>query len=275
MIILDEFELADEVADNALIAVLNTGKGAREVLGLFQKSDICADLIIDDEDIMSGDASRIEAAIGRWDMVIILSDLSDQHERELACKIAGISKKSDVLTLVFNLVPFEFKDSGKVAGAKLLKSSILKTDLYLAVTEDEAFETLVTKAKNIKDAIDAVTKLVIVPGMICVDFSDLRAVICNGKQAVFGSWVSTDISYAVDKVMAGSDFININKSNITGVFVTLTGGLSLTLEDFILLGELIELNISKDCTIAMGTVVEPSFNDLRQVSVVFNGPALY
>lgn len=129
------------------IAVLNTGLGAQEVLTLSRGSEIYADLLIDNEDIMSGDASRIEAAIGHLDVVIILSNLSDHDERELACKVAAISKKAGVLTLVYNLVPCEYKDSGKKMGADLVKSSILKTDLYLAVVEDEEFESLVTKAK--------------------------------------------------------------------------------------------------------------------------------
>ena len=105
---MDMFELADDIQEHAFIAALNTGAGARKVLGLFQESDVCADLMVDDKDIMSGDAGRIEAAIGHLDMVIILSNLSDHDERALACKVAAISKRSGVLTLVYNLVPFEF-----------------------------------------------------------------------------------------------------------------------------------------------------------------------
>ncbi|MBQ0729358.1 MAG: hypothetical protein KBT75_01585 [Oleispira antarctica] len=269
------FELADDLQESAFISVLNTGAGAREVLNLFQNSEMHADLMVDNDEILSGDASRIEAAIGHLDMLIILSNLSNYDERELACKVAAISKKADVLTLVYNLVPFEFKDSGKKAGADLLKSSILKTDLYLAVTEHEQSEPLSVKAKNIKDVIDAVTNVVMIPGIICIDFSDLRAVICTGKLAVFGVGMSSDVLNALDEVLSCNDFNNINTSDVSGMFITLTAGLSLTLDDFTLLGELIDLKVPGDCIVVIGTVLEPSFDEIKQVSVVFTGPELY
>lgn len=272
---MDMFELADDIQEHAFIAALNTGAGARKVLGLFQESDVCADLMVDDKDIMSGDAGRIEAAIGHLDMVIILSNLSDHDERALACKVAAISKRSGVLTLVYNLVPFEFKYSGKQKGTDLLKFSILKTDLYLAITENEHSEAFEVKTKKIKDVIDAVTKMIMTPGMICIDFSDFRAVICSGKLAVFGIGEASDISTAVDKVFTSNDIANINRADISGAFITLTAGLSLTLEDYTLLGDLIEPKVSEDCIIVIGTVLEPSFDEIKQVSVVFTGPELY
>ena len=63
--------------------------------------------------------------------------------------------------------------------------------------------------------------------------------------------------------------------DISGAFITLTAGLSLTLEDYTLLGDLIEPKVSEDCIIVIGTVLEPSFDEIKQVSVVFTGPELY
>lgn len=257
------------------ITVLNTGRGAREVLTLLRHSEIYADLMVDNEDIMSGDAGKIEAAIGHLDMVIILSNLSEHVERELACKIAAISKKAGVLTLVYNLVPCEYKDSGKKMGADLVKSSILKTDLYLAVVEDEEFESLVTKAKNIRNAIEATAKVLTLPGIICIDSSDLRAAICTGKLATFGMGMSSDIVIAVDEAFSGNDVDNLNTSDISAVFITLTGGGGLSVNDCALIGNLIELRVPEHCMVMMGAVVEPSFNELKQVSVIFIGPELY
>lgn len=256
------------------ITVLNTGLGAQEVLTLFRGSEIYADLLIDNEDIMSGDAGKIEAAIGHLDIVIILSNLSDHDERELACKIAVISKKADVLTLVYNLVPFEYKDSGKKIGADLVKSSILKADLYLAVVEYEAFESLVTKAKNIRNAIEAIAKVLTRPRIICIDASDLKGAICTGKLAAFGIGMSSDIAIAVDEAFSGNDVDSINTSDISAVFITLTGG-SLSVKDCALLGELIDFRIPENCVFIEGAVIEPSLNEMKQISVIFIGPELY
>ena len=269
--------LEDELLEdeNISIAVLNTGLGAQEVLTLFRDSEMYADLMIDNEDIMSGDAGKIEAAIGHLDMVIILSNLSEHVERELACKIAAISKKAGVLTLVYNLVPFEFKDGGKRMGADLVKSSILKTDLYLAVVEDEEFESLATKAKNIRNAIEAIAKVLTLPGIICIDASDLRAAICTGKLATFGMGMSSDIVIAVEEAFSGNDVDNLNTSDISAVFITLTGGGNLSVNDCALLGQSIEFRTSEHCMVMMGAVVEPSLNELKQVSVIFISPELY
>jgi cell division protein FtsZ len=79
----------------------------------------------------------------------------------------------------------------------------------------------------------------------------------------------------VDKVFTNNDIANINRADISGAFITLTAGLSLTLEDYTLLGDLIELKVSEDCIIVIGTVLEPSFDEIKQVSVVFTGPELY
>lgn len=270
---MDDFEELEEF--QMFISVLNTGEGAREILKSFHESDVCGDLMIDSEEILSGDVSKIKSAIGHMHMAIILSNLSDSEERELACKVAAVGKSSGVLTLVYNLVPFKFKDSGKKMGAGLVNSAILKTDLYLAMTENEQSEPLEAKAKNIKDAIDAATKMVVEQGMICVDISDFRSVICTGKLAVFGRGVSSDIPNALESALSCDDINNINTSDISGMHITLTAGMSLTLEDFTLLGDLIELKASDDCLIVMGTILDTSFNEEKQVSVIFNGPELY
>lgn len=268
-----ESELLEDARD-IYIAVLNTGRAAREVLKLFRGAEISADLMIDNEDIMSGDARRVEAAISHLDIVIILSNLSDHAERELACKVAAISKKANFLTLVYNLVPFEFKDSGKKMGADLLKTSALKTDLYLAVIEGEESESLVTKAENIRNVIEAIAKVLTRPMMIGIDASYLKDAICTGKLAAFGIGMSSDIAIAVDEAFSGNDVDSINTSDISAVFITLARG-NLSLEDFGLLGELIDFRIPENCVFVAGVVIEPSLNEMYQVSVIFIGPELY
>lgn len=271
-----ESELLED-EQRVAIAVLNTGRSGREVLTLFRGSEGHADRMIDNENIMSGEGDKIEAAIAHLDMVIILSNLSDHDEQALACKVAAIGKKANVLTLVFNLVAFELKDSAEQLGADLVKTFALETDLYLSVVENEAFEFLTTKAKRIKNAIESVTKILMLPGMICIDLSDLRAAVSTGKLATWGVGGSSDsdIAAAVDAAFSGNDEAGINSANISAVFVTLIGGPNLSLMDFALLGKLLEDRIPETCLIMLGALTDPNFNERCQVSVICIGSELY
>ena len=110
--------------------------------------------------------------------------------------------------------------------------------------------------------------------MIGIDASYLKDALCTGKLAAFGIGMSSDIAIAWDEAFSGNDVDSINTSDISVVFITLARG-NLSLEDFGLLLKLIKFRIPENCESVAGAVIEPSLNEMYQVSVIFIGPELY
>lgn len=275
----DMFANATDLQEHAFIAVLNTGIAAQEALKKLQEPVVIhANLLIDHECLMSGNPSRIEAIVSHLDMLIIVSNLSDPDEMELACKIVNISKANGASTLVYNLVSFNHAENYAVQSQRLETIAKLNTDMYLQLTEETEFESIEVKANRIKDAIDAMTTAYMVPSMIGLDFADVKLVIDTGRIAVLGIGTSSEAEKAptaTERALSNKDLTNIDNSKIDGIFVTFSAGITATVDDFESALSVLNNIVPEHSTVVVGCQSNPKFNGLFRVSIILVGDELY
>jgi cell division GTPase FtsZ len=275
----DMFENAADLQEHAFVAVLNTGIAAQEALKKLQKPVVIhANLLINHECLMSGNSSRIEAIVSHLDMLIIVSNLSDPDEMELACKIVNISKANGASTLVYNLVPFNHAENYAVQSQRLETIAKLNTDMYLQLTEETEFESIEVKANRIKDAIDAMTTAYMVPSIIGLDFADVKLVIDTGRIAVLGIGTSSEAEKAptaTERALSNRDLTNIDNSKIDGIFVTFSAGMTATLDDFESALSVLNNIVPEHSTVVVGCQFTPKLNGLFKVSIILVGDELY
>jgi len=116
--------------------------------------------------------------------------------------------------------------------------------------------------------------LIIRPGMINVDFADVRTVMSEMGMAMMGSASASGDNRAreaAESAIRSPLLEGVNLQGARGILVNISAGLDLSLGDFNEVGETIEEFASSDATVVVGTVIDPELTDELRVTVVATG----
>jgi cell division protein FtsZ len=152
-----------------------------------------------------------------------------------------------------------------VPNDKLLK--VLGSDFVLAKAFDYANEVL-------HGAVQGISELVTRPGMINVDFEDLRTVMSERGVAMMGVGHATGEDRAIkaaEKAIANPLLEDISVSGARGLLVNITSGLDFTLGEFNEVGDVIDEVASADAKVIIGTSIDEAMSDEIRVTVVATG----
>ncbi|MGB1906721.1 MAG: cell division protein FtsZ, partial [Spongiibacter sp.] len=123
-------------------------------------------------------------------------------------------------------------------------------------------------------AVQGIADLIIRPGMINVDFADVRTVMSEMGMAMMGSGVARGENRAAEAAEAAirSPLLeDVNLQGARGILVNITAGLDLSLGEFSDVGDTIKEFASEDATVVVGTVIDPEMSDELRVTVVATG----
>ena len=123
-------------------------------------------------------------------------------------------------------------------------------------------------------AVQGIADLIIRPGMINVDFADVRTVMSEMGMAMMGSGKSVGENRAREAAEAAirSPLLeDVNLQGAKGILVNITAGMDLSLGEFTEVGDTIEEFASGDATVVVGTVIDPELSDELRVTVVATG----
>jgi len=132
------------------------------------------------------------------------------------------------------------------------------------------------KAANdvLQGAVQGIAELITRPGLINVDFADVRTVMAEMGMAMMGSGQASGDDRAIMAAQAaiGSPLLeDINLSGACGILVNITAGPNLTMKEFEEVGSTVADLASEDATVVMGTVIDPELGDDLRVTVVATG----
>ncbi len=132
------------------------------------------------------------------------------------------------------------------------------------------------KAANdiLQGAVQGIAELITRPGLINVDFADVRTVMSEMGMAMMGTGQSSGDDRAIMAAQAaiGSPLLeDVNLSGACGILVNITAGTNLTMKEFEEVGGTISDLASEDATVVMGTVIDPDMGDDLRVTVVATG----
>ncbi len=226
---------------------------------------------------------QVKEAIKDADMLFIAAGMGGGTGTGAAPIVAQVAREMGILTVGIVSKPFSFERRGKIADAgiaalaeqvdslitvpndKLLK--VLGKDFVLAKAFDYANEVL-------HGAVQGITELVTCPGLINVDFEDLRTVMSERGVAMMGVGHATGedrASKATEKAIANPLLEDIAVSGARGLLVNVTSGLDFTLGDFNEVGDVIDKVASADAKVIIGTSIDETMEDEIRVTIVATG----
>ncbi|GKT11662.1 MAG: cell division protein FtsZ [Thiomicrorhabdus sp.] len=229
------------------------------------------------------DIDLVKEQLKDADMVFITAGMGGGTGTGSAPVVAQAAREMGILTVGVVSKPFSFERRDKVADQgikdlqehvdslivvpndKLLK--VLGRDFVLAKAFDYANEVL-------HGGVQGISELVTRPGMINVDFEDLRTVMGERGMAMMGVGHATGEERAIkatQKAIANPLLEDISVSGAKGLLVNITSGLDFTLGEFSEVGDAIHEVAAEDARVIIGTSVDETMTDEIRVTVVATG----
>jgi len=232
------------------------------------------------------DREKIKSVLTGADMVFIAAGMGGGTGTGAAPVVAQIAKELGILTVAVTTKPFSFEgkvrmqiaDTGIAHLSQYVDSLItipnnkLLTVLGKNVTLVNAF-----KAANdvLRGAVQGIAELITRPGLINVDFADVRTVMSEMGIAMMGTGIGSGENrarLAAESAIASPLLEDVDLSGARGVLVNITAGLDLSIGEFEEVGEVVK-NITSEggATVVVGTVIDPELRDEVRVTVIVTG----
>ena len=231
------------------------------------------------------DRDEIAEILSGADMVFITAGMGGGTGTGAAPIFAEVAKELGILTVavVTKPFPFEGKKRMKIAdeGIRELSEHV---DSLITIPNEKLLEVLGKSAslldafKSANDvllgAVKGIADLIMRPGMINVDFADVRTVMSEMGMAMMGTGYASGEGRAREAAEAAirSPLLeDVNLHGARGILVNITAGENLSLGEFTEVGDTIEEFASDDATVVVGTVIDPDMGDEIRVTVVATG----
>lgn len=231
------------------------------------------------------DRERIAEALKGADMVFITAGMGGGTGTGAAPVVAQIAKDLGILTVAVVTKPFPFEGRKRIEvadqGIKELAGfvdsiiTIPNEKLLAVVGKNVSLLDAFTKANEVlQGAVQGIAELITRPGLINVDFADVRTVMSEMGMAMMGSAVARGEHRAKEAAHAAVSSPLLEEVNIAGargILVNVTAGMSLSIGEFEEVGNAIKDFASDDATVVIGTVIDPDLTDEMRVTVVATG----
>ncbi|MBC8210973.1 MAG: cell division protein FtsZ [Gammaproteobacteria bacterium] len=216
------------------------------------------------------DRERIQEAISGTDMLFITAGMGGGTGTGAAPVIAQIAKEMGVLTVAVVTKPFGFERGKRMAQANQgIEELAAIVDSLITIPNDKLMPVLgretsllevFLKANDVlRGAVQGIAELITCPGLINVDFADVRTVMSEMGMAMMGSGIATGEGRAKEAAIAAISsplLEDIDISGAQGILVNITAGLDLAIGELDDVGSTITEMASDNATIVIGTVID-------------------
>jgi cell division protein FtsZ len=231
------------------------------------------------------DRERIEEMLEGADMVFITAGMGGGTGTGAAPVVAQLAKEKGILTVAVVTKPFPFEGRRRMQVAlKGIEDLSQHVDSLITVPNEKLLSVLgreVTllnafKAANdvLQGAVQGIADLITAPGLINVDFADVRTVMSEMGMAMMGSGTARgdDRAQAAAEAAINNPLLeDVNLNGACGILVNVTAGPNLTMREFDEIGRVIHDFASEDATVVIGTSLDPDMQDDVRVTVVATG----
>lgn len=231
------------------------------------------------------DRDRIGEMLKGADMVFITAGMGGGTGTGAAPIVAEVAKEMGILTVAVVTKPFPFEGRKRMTiaadGIKELRESV---DSLIIIPNEKLMQVLgrncsllnAFESANdvLRGAVQGISDLITRPGMINVDFADVRTVMSEMGMAMMGTGGAQGenrAAEAAEKAIKSPLLDNVDLRGASGILVNITAGMDLSLGEFTEVGNQIEEYASENATIVIGTVIEPEMSDELKVTVVATG----
>jgi cell division protein FtsZ len=231
------------------------------------------------------DRDRIAEVIDGTDMLFITAGMGGGTGTGGAPIVAKVAKEMGILTVAVVTKPFTFEGSKRLHVAH---NGIKELSQYvdsLITIPNEKLQTVLGKQISLLDAfrsandvllgaVQGIAELITRPGLINVDFADVRTVMAEMGMAMMGSGTAKGedrAREAAEAAVASPLLEDINLMGAHGILVNVTAGMDLGIGEFEEVGNTVKEFASENATVVVGTVIDPDMRDELRVTVVATG----
>jgi cell division protein FtsZ len=231
------------------------------------------------------DRDRIADVIEGADMVFITAGMGGGTGTGGAPIVAQTAKEMGILTVavVTRPFPFEGRKRGHVADSGIAELSQY-VDSLITIPNEKLLSvlgkgtSLLDAFKSANDvllgAVQGIAELITRPGLINVDFADVRTVMSEMGMAMMGSGSGRGedrARTAAEAAMASPLLEDVNLAGARGILVNVTAGMNMSIGEFEEVGNAVKEYASEDATVVVGTVIDDAMSDELRVTVVATG----
>lgn len=257
--------------------VLQIGLDITKGLGAGAKPEIGREAALEDRD-------QIAEMIDGADMLFITAGMGGGTGTGAAPIIAEVAKEMGILTVAVVTKPFAFEGKRSKVATDGLEELSKHVDSLIIIPNDKLMEVLgddVTfldafKAANdvLHNAVSGIAEIINCPGLVNVDFADVRTVMSEMGMAMMGSAVATGPDRAVlaaEQAVASPLLENVNLANARGVLVNITANHSFKMKEYNDVMRTIRSFTAEDATVIVGNVFDESIGEGLRVTMVATG----
>jgi cell division protein FtsZ len=231
------------------------------------------------------DRNRIEEALEGADMVFITAGMGGGTGTGAAPVVAEVARQLGALTVAVVTKPFPFEGGKRMRvaqeGIQELAQHVdslitIPNEKLLAVLGKEMSLLSAFSAANdvLLNATQGIAELITRPGLINVDFADVKTVMSEMGVAMMGIGAATGAERAreaAEQAINSPLLEDVDLSGAKGILVNITAGLNLSIGEFDEVGNTVRDFADEDATVVVGTVIDPEMDDQMRVTVVATG----
>ena len=227
---------------------------------------------------------ELKELVSGADMVFLTCGMGGGTGTGAASVIAEIAKQSGALTIAVVTRPFGFEGVNRCRVAdEGITQLVNKVDTLIIIPNDRLLDlcdhkTPVDNAFRLADdvlahGVQAIAEVITVPGLINLDFADVKAVMKDAGPA----WMSMGIGSAKDRAVnaakeaLNSPLLDVSVDGSKGVLYNVVGGSSLTLYEVNEAAEIIKQAVDPDANIIFGVAHDPTMNDDVRITLIATG----
>ncbi|MDO4626016.1 MAG: cell division protein FtsZ [Pasteurellaceae bacterium] len=234
------------------------------------------------------DQDAIRAMLEGADMVFIAAGMGGGTGTGAAPVIAQIAKELGILTVAVVTKPFAFEMKKRMAFAELGVKELSKyVDSIIIIPNEKLLKVLGNKITLsnafsevndvLRNSVMGIADMITSPGLINLDFADVRTVMSEMGRAMMGTGVAHGTAgdgraeAAAREAVASPLLEDVDLKGARGVLVNVISGMDLMLEEFYQVNNTIKEFASEDATVVVGTTLIPEMEDQIRVTIVATG----
>ena len=231
------------------------------------------------------DRDTIRQTLQGADMVFIAAGMGGGTGTGAAPVVAEVAREMGVLTVAVVTKPFPFEGKKRMnyaeQGIDMLSNHV---DSLITIPNDKLLKVLgkgtslldAFKAANnvLLGAVQGIAELITRPGLINVDFADVRTVMSEMGTAMMGTGSASGpdrAEEAAELAISSPLLEDVDLSGAKGILVNITAGMDISIEEFETVGNAVKAFASENATVVVGAVIDPEMTDELRVTVVATG----
>jgi len=231
------------------------------------------------------DRDRIAELLDGADMVFVTAGMGGGTGTGAAPVVAEIAKELGILTVAVVTKPFPFEGKKRMRSAQEGIEELKEHVHSLITIPNEKLQAVLGGSTSLLDAFKAanevlqgavkgIADLIVRPGMINVDFADVRTVMSEMGTAMMGTGTASGEGRAAEAAQAAISsplLEDVDLRGARGILINITANESIALDEFSEVGDIVSELASDDANVIIGTAIDPDMGDSISVTVVATG----